>query len=88
MLQNVPEVLLESQVTKPGRIEYRYTIAGGITTSLFIEVKLREFKTTADDKTPRFTLEVFDNGAKSTPVTGSSEWTYNFRKAVLEIRVA
>lgn len=47
-----------------------------------------EFKTTADDKTSRFTLEVFDNGAKSIPVTGSSEWTYNVRKAVLEIRVA
>lgn len=41
MLQNVPEVLLKSQVTKPGQIEYRYTIAGGVTTSLFIEVKLR-----------------------------------------------
>ncbi len=38
VLLNTPEVLLESETTKPGRIEYQYTIAGGITI-LFIEVK-------------------------------------------------
>ena len=35
---NTPEVLLESDTTKPGRIEYQYTLGGGITV-LFIEVK-------------------------------------------------
>ena len=38
ILLNTPEVLIESDTTKPGRIEYQYTVAGGITI-LFIEVK-------------------------------------------------
>jgi hypothetical protein len=40
VLLNTPEVLLESETTKSGRIEYQYTIAGGITV-LFIEVKYK-----------------------------------------------
>jgi hypothetical protein len=39
-LFNTPEVLLDTEVTKPGRIEYQYTVAGGITV-LFIEVKFQ-----------------------------------------------
>lgn len=34
------EVLLESEITKSGRIKYQYTIAGG-TAVLFIEVKCK-----------------------------------------------
>lgn len=33
-------MLLESDATKPGRIEYQYTVEGGITV-LFIEVKFK-----------------------------------------------
>ncbi|OXV07632.1 hypothetical protein Egran_04603 [Elaphomyces granulatus] len=38
-LLNTPEVLLESDITKSGRIEYQYTVEGGISI-LFIGVKL------------------------------------------------
>jgi hypothetical protein len=39
-LFNTPETLLESDTTKPGRVEYQYTVAGGISV-LFIEIKLK-----------------------------------------------
>jgi hypothetical protein len=38
---NPPEVLIERDTTKSGRIEYQYIIAGGITV-LFIDIKLRK----------------------------------------------
>jgi ABC-type sugar transport system substrate-binding protein len=39
-LFNTPETLLESDTTKSGRVEYQYTVAGGISV-LFIGIELK-----------------------------------------------
>jgi len=39
LLFNTPETLLEGKITSKGRIEYQFTIYGGITV-VFIEAKL------------------------------------------------
>lgn len=50
--------------------------------------RIFSFSFFSEDKTPCFTLGVFDNGAKSSPVTRLSGWNDNVQAALLEIRVA